>query len=176
MLDHLAVLVEAKDVDTGVIAVAWPLLMAVQDHVIAIGEGPLDLRVLARVVMRHPLEILDEGLFAVGAEGVVLPVVVTHEPIHRFTRLRLVEHQVVERDGIPPVPLLLPSHGLLLAVHLRRRPVHQAKPRGDGLGRSGTRQSDHHTDHNHVGWLGCFGTFESSVRRSSAVPLRCGIT
>src|ERR1044071_2293534 len=40
VLDDLAVVIETKDIDAGPIAVSWPLLIAVQDDELTIGQHP----------------------------------------------------------------------------------------------------------------------------------------
>ena len=68
MLHHLAGGVQAKDVDPCPITIPGPLLVAVQDHVVAFGDHPLDLHVLARVLAGHALEVGDEGGLAAGRD------------------------------------------------------------------------------------------------------------
>lgn len=56
---------------------------------------------LAWVVGGHSLEVVDEGLLAVGDVDVVLGVGVSGVAVERLGWLALVEHQVVERlDGV----------------------------------------------------------------------------
>ncbi len=74
VLDDPAVVVEAEDVDSGVVVVAGPTLVAVQHDQVAFGDGALELDVLAGVLRRHPVEAVDEGLLAIGDLGVVLAV------------------------------------------------------------------------------------------------------
>ena len=52
MLDDLAVLVEAEDVDARVLLVARPGLTAVQDDIVALRECSFELDALARVLTR----------------------------------------------------------------------------------------------------------------------------
>src|SRR4030095_2176395 len=46
VLDDLAVAVDAEDVDPGVVVVARPALVAVQDDEVCLGDGPLELGAL----------------------------------------------------------------------------------------------------------------------------------
>src|SRR3954451_18175000 len=68
VLDDLAGAVEAEDVDAGPVAVriGRPHLVAVQHDEIAFGERALDAHALARVLVRHALEVRDERVLAVG--------------------------------------------------------------------------------------------------------------
>ena len=96
MLDNLAVVIEAEYVDAGVVLISRPLLMAMQHHVITFRHRANEMGNLARVRVAHPLEILNEGLLAVGNMRVVLDVLVTDVSFYGLTRLALIEHQVVE--------------------------------------------------------------------------------
>ena len=70
----LPALVEAKDVDAGPVAVAGPVLIAVQHDEVALGNDPPELDPFARILTRHPLEVLDERRLAVGDHRIVLRV------------------------------------------------------------------------------------------------------
>src|SRR5260221_14130955 len=84
MLDDLARLGQAEDVDPGIILVPRPMLEAVKDHVIALGQDAPELDALAGIFARHAFEIVDEGLLAVAHAGVVLDVVVAGIGGHGF--------------------------------------------------------------------------------------------
>jgi hypothetical protein len=103
VLDDLARVVEAKDVDACPVAVAGPLLVAMEDDVAPLGDGPLELHLLAGVPAGHLAEVGDEGLLAVGDRGVVLDVQVAHVHLDGLGGLALVEHEVVERHRVPLV-------------------------------------------------------------------------
>src|SRR5712691_6427454 len=96
MLDDLAVLIEAKDVDARPWAIAGPLLEAMQDNVVALGDRALDMYARAGVFPRHRGEGLDERVRAGGDHGVVLDVSIANEPVDCLGGLALVEHQIVE--------------------------------------------------------------------------------
>src|SRR5688572_14462342 len=100
MLDDLAVLVEAEDVDTGELLVARPRLVAVEGHEVAVGQRSLELHPLAGILERHPLEVRDERLLSVLDVRVVLDVVVADVALDRLCRAGPVEHEVVERLGV----------------------------------------------------------------------------
>ena len=87
MLDDLAVVVEPEDVDAGVLVVAGPGLVAVQDDEVALGDHPLELDSLARVLRRHPLEVVDERLLAVADLRVVLDVLGTGVALDGLARV-----------------------------------------------------------------------------------------
>jgi len=74
VLNDLAVLVEPEDVNPGVVTVTRPDLVAMQHDVVALGQGALDLDVLAGVLRGHAFEVVDEGLLAVANKRVVLSV------------------------------------------------------------------------------------------------------
>jgi hypothetical protein len=66
MLDDLSVVVQPKNIDARPDVVAWPILPAVQNNVIAFGDHALELDALAGIVARSIFEIIDETLLAVG--------------------------------------------------------------------------------------------------------------
>jgi hypothetical protein len=72
VLNELAVLVEPEDVDPGVVMATRPDLVVVQHDVVALGQGALDLHVLAGVLRGRSLEVVDEGLLAVANMRLVL--------------------------------------------------------------------------------------------------------
>jgi hypothetical protein len=97
MLDDLADVVEPEDINSSPIAVAWPLLMAMQDNVVILGNRPLEVDAFSRVFLGHPRKVLDERLFAVGDVWIMLNVHIADVPLDRFGRLTSVEHQIIER-------------------------------------------------------------------------------
>jgi hypothetical protein len=68
-------------------------------HVVAFRNGAHEVDALARVLLRHPLEVLDECLLAIGHAGIVLNIDITGERGDRFRRPTLIEHEVVEGHG-----------------------------------------------------------------------------
>ena len=105
MLDDLAVGVDAEDVDAGVVVVAGPALVAMEDDEVAFGDRTLELDALARILARHLLEVVDERLLAVGDVRVVLDVLGARVALDRLARTAVVEHQLVERPGVALVAL-----------------------------------------------------------------------
>ncbi len=69
MLDYLAFIIQAEDVDARPVVVAPPLLVAMQDYIIAFSEDALELDALARIVFRHPLEISMKACFPSATAG-----------------------------------------------------------------------------------------------------------
>ena len=72
VLHDLSVVVESKDVDTSVILIAWPLLIAVEHNIVSLSDGSLEVHSLARVFRVHSLKVLDEGFLAVTDLGIVV--------------------------------------------------------------------------------------------------------
>jgi hypothetical protein len=105
VLDDLAVLIEAEDVDAGVFVVTGPDLVAMQNHIVVFGYHPLELDALAGIFVSHPDEVVDERLFAVGNLRVVLDVRCPGVPLDGFGGAILVEHEVVELDRVGLVAL-----------------------------------------------------------------------
>ena len=66
LLDDLAEVVKSEDVDPGIVLVAGPVLEAVEDNEVVLGDSPLELDPLAGVLHGHPLEVVDERLRAIG--------------------------------------------------------------------------------------------------------------
>ena len=98
MLDNLARVIESKDVNASPIGVPRPSLVAMQHDEVIVREHSPELNAFARILPRHPFEVLDERILAVGHRRVVLRVAGADVPPNRFGRLALVEHQVVEGD------------------------------------------------------------------------------
>jgi len=96
--------------------IAGPLLKAVEDDQVVIGDGSLELDALAGVFGSHPLEVLDEGLLAVGDVWVVLDVLISDVAVDRLAWTTLVEHQVVERHRCLLVLVL--RHHLSMAARM----------------------------------------------------------
>jgi hypothetical protein len=61
VLDDVAVLVYAEDVDAGVLMVAGPDMVTVQNDIVVLGECPLELDELAWVLGCHALDVVDEA-------------------------------------------------------------------------------------------------------------------
>lgn len=70
MLDDPAVVIEAEDVDAGPVPVAGPLLPAVENDVVSLGNHAFEVNPLAWILARQALELLDERVLAVGDGGV----------------------------------------------------------------------------------------------------------
>ena len=105
MLDDLANLVEAKDVDAGpvLVCIGRPNLMAVENYEIAFRDRALEGDFLSGVLSRHSFEILNEGIFALSDVRIVLRVACTDIEFNCVSRFALVEHQVVKRHRIATV-------------------------------------------------------------------------
>ena len=100
MLDDPAIVVEAEDVDSGPVPIPGPLLVAMQDDEIVLGDRPFEVHPFARIIPRHTLEVLDERFLAIGHFRVVLYVDVSGLLLDGLRWLTPVEHQVVEgHDG-----------------------------------------------------------------------------
>ena len=98
MLNDLAILIEAEDIDPGPIVVAGPLLVTVQHNVISLCNDSFELHAFPRVLQRHAGKVLDERFLAVRYCGVVLDVQISSILLDGLLRLALIEHQVVEGD------------------------------------------------------------------------------
>ncbi|WP_446861964.1 hypothetical protein [Phormidesmis sp. 146-20] len=96
MLDYLAFIIQAEDIDARPVVVARLLLVAMQDYIIAFSENALKLDALARIFFRHPLEIFDESLLPVVHRWVVLDVHIADIFLDGFCGLTLIEHQVIK--------------------------------------------------------------------------------
>jgi hypothetical protein len=100
VLDDFAIVIEAKNIHTCPVPIfiGWPLLVAMQDHVIAFGKYPFEVDALARVLLCHFLEVRNECFLAIHNMGIVPPVHGTRVSLYRL-RLALVEHEVAELFG-----------------------------------------------------------------------------
>src|SRR6267142_3751819 len=98
VLDDFAIVIQAKNIHTRPVSVfvGRPLLMAMQNHVVAFGENSFEVHMLARVLLRHPLEVRNEGFLAIRDVRIVLPVYSARVSLDRLSRLASVEHEVVK--------------------------------------------------------------------------------
>jgi len=104
--------VEAENVNASPVAVVRPLLVTVENHVVAIANHPSELDSLAWVLGGHSVEVLDEGLLAICNHRIVLDVGVPYVFLNGLGRLALVEHEVVEGLRVLLVPLEVVHEGL----------------------------------------------------------------
>jgi hypothetical protein len=70
--------------------------MAVEHNEVTVGENPAEVDMLSRVLARHALKVLDEGVLAIRDHGVVLGVAVSDVPANGLRGIRLIEHQIVK--------------------------------------------------------------------------------
>ena len=110
MLDDLAICIETQDVDACPMLVARPFLITMQDNVVIFGDDVLEMHLLARIFLRHPLKVRDERLLAIGHVWIVLVVDVADKFAHRLGWLALVEHRVIEASSVLLVALELVGH------------------------------------------------------------------
>ena len=87
MLNDLSFVIQPEDVNPRPVAVVRPVLIAVQDDEVAVGQDATELHALAGILARHPLEVFDEGVLAVRDNRIVLGVRRTHVTAHGFSRL-----------------------------------------------------------------------------------------
>jgi hypothetical protein len=99
MLDDLALLIQAEDVDSDPIIVAGPFLAGVQHHVVAFGDGALEEHLLAGVILAQAGEVIDKALLAIPYGGIMLNIGSPGVQGNGFGWLVLVEHQVVKGFG-----------------------------------------------------------------------------
>ena len=114
MLHELAGFVEAKDVDTGPVSVqvGRPDLVTVDNHEIPLSDRSEETDPFAWVLSSHALKVLDERGLSVSDVWVVLGVGCTQVELNCLPRLALIEHQIVERDGVLAVLIRGGGHGL----------------------------------------------------------------
>ena len=104
MLNDIAAIIEPKDVDSRIVVVARPLLMAMQNDVISHSECSLERHLFAGIFGCYSLEVFDECFFAVSDLWVVLNVLSANELVDRIPRFAPVEHQVIKRLCVLFVP------------------------------------------------------------------------
>lgn len=110
MFDNLAICIETEDVDARPMLVARPFLFTMKDDVVTFGDDALEVHLLARVFLRHPLKVCDERLLAIGHVCIVLDVDIADKFAHRLGRLALVEHKVLEASSVLLVALEWVGH------------------------------------------------------------------
>lgn len=122
VLHDPALIIEPKDVDSGIVLVTWPLLMTMQDDMIALAKDALEMHALSGVLASHPLEVLNESVLAVCDVRVVLNVDVPDVPFDGLPWPAMVEHQVVEGSNGSLVPLEIRVHATLSVGRISRGP------------------------------------------------------
>ena len=100
MLDDFAILGQAKDINSGPVMVARPVLVTMEDDIVVFGDDLPEFNAFARIIARRRLEIVDEALLSVGDARIVLDVLRAGKFFHGLSRLALIEHQVVEGDHV----------------------------------------------------------------------------
>ena len=123
VLDDPAIVIEPEDIDASPLAVAWPVLIAVQHNECAVREHPSKLDALAGIFLGHPGEVVNEGILAISHHRVVLRVGGTDESLDCLRWLGPVEHQVVEVGDLTFVAL-----GVVLTANLHFDRVASAWP------------------------------------------------
>jgi hypothetical protein len=102
VLNDLALSVDTEDINPSpvLVLVGRPLLMAVENDIVSFRYNPLELHTFARVVLGHPVEVVNEGLFAIRHMRIVLNVCGACIPFDCLSGSALIEHQVVERNHV----------------------------------------------------------------------------
>lgn len=100
VLHDLAGSIKPENIDTRPVAISGPMLVTMQDDVMALREHPSKLNTLGRILQRHPIEIRNERVLAISDDRVVLRVRLPDIPLHRFGWPSLIKHQVVKLGHI----------------------------------------------------------------------------
>jgi hypothetical protein len=126
MLNDLSIGVETENVDARPRPIARPILIAVENYVIAFSDYTLDLHFFARILSSHTDEVVNECLLSVADARIVLDILVTDITLDCISRARLVEHEFVKSLGVSLVALeslvhlrSIPSVGGRLTPELR---------------------------------------------------------
>ena len=96
MFDHFSVIIESENINSRIIVVTWPMLMAVQYDKVALGNSSDNFHMFARILPCHTFEILNEGLNSIADIRVVLNVRVANKALYCLTRPALVKHECIE--------------------------------------------------------------------------------
>ena len=67
-----------------------PLLVAAENDVVFFRDHALEFDALARILLRHPLEVIDERFLSVTDLGIVLDVGIANVQLDRSSRSALV--------------------------------------------------------------------------------------
>ena len=86
MLNNLALVIEAENVNPRIVVVTWPVLETVEHDKVSFGDRPLELYSLIGIAAGHPLEVLHEGFLTIAHSGIVLDVRRTRKPFDRLPR------------------------------------------------------------------------------------------
>jgi hypothetical protein len=96
MLYDFPVPIQPENVHASPIGIARPFLPRMKNHLVAFRERSHKMDALARVLLRHPLEVTDKSLLSIFNHRIVLPIAIANIPFNGFARSALVEHQIVE--------------------------------------------------------------------------------
>jgi hypothetical protein len=69
VLYELPLVVETEDVDASPVSIVWPLLVAVQDHILLFSDNSSELDTLARVLPHRTVEVFNESLLPSATVG-----------------------------------------------------------------------------------------------------------
>ncbi len=82
MFHDLTVIIKPENIHAGIVVIAGPVLMAMQDHEIALGDCAFERYAFSRILAGHALEVVDKRLFTIGDMGIVLGIVGTGIPVY----------------------------------------------------------------------------------------------
>jgi hypothetical protein len=80
------------------------MLKAMEDDVVPFSDDPADLDVLAGILARGLLKVVDKSSFSVPHSGVVLNVLGADVSLDGLSRFASVEHQLIKLDDIALIP------------------------------------------------------------------------
>lgn len=92
VLHDFGVVVQAEDIYSGPIRIAWPLLPRMQHHVIAFGKGAHKVDALAGIFPCHPFKIFDKRLLTIAHYGIVLYVYISNVLMDGFGWTGIIKH------------------------------------------------------------------------------------
>ena len=100
VLDDFSIIIQPKDIDTGIFQSLGPNLVAMQNDVLTVYKRTFHLNALAGILLGHLLEISDECILAVPYMRIVLDVLRASICGDRVSGAAIVEHHLIERDDI----------------------------------------------------------------------------
>jgi len=100
VFNDFAFVIQSEDVNPGVVVVAWPVLEAVKNNKLTLGNGSLDLDAFAWPLAGHSLEISDETVLSRRNVWIMLSVDVADITFDGLEWSTLIEHELVKSDYI----------------------------------------------------------------------------
>ena len=100
MLHDFTGAVASEDIYCRIVIASRPVLTAVNDNKVALGDSAFYIDVFAGKLACHSFEISNKPCPAAFDMRIMLNVIITDITLHSSARLAIIEHQLVESDDV----------------------------------------------------------------------------